>query len=221
MQEIIDKAVENFLQRVRKERDENVFYPSEIGFCIRRNWFIHKRPKDLELELLKIFESGNLIHNWFKNVLFNAYTKDIISEFRYEEPLVFKEDFEIRGKFDDMISLKVNGEQKLIEVKTVRDIHYADKVKKHHFMQINFYLSMLNLDKGYVIYIDRKDLKYKVFEVKTSKEVFNEMVKRARQLHEHLKNNKIPFAEAKFDKDREWECSYCVYRKECQECEKD
>jgi CRISPR-associated exonuclease Cas4 len=215
MKEIIDKAVENFLQRFRKEREENVFYPSELGFCIRRNWYFYKKPKNLEIELLKIFETGNLIHDWFKSVLFSAYAKDIISDFKYEEPLSYKEDFEIRGRYDDIISLKVSGEPVLIELKTVRDIHYVEEVKKHHFMQINFYLITLKLDKGYVVYIDRKDLKYKIFEVKASKEVFNEIIKRARKLFEHLKENKLPLAEAKFDKEKKWECNYCIYSLEC------
>jgi CRISPR-associated exonuclease Cas4 len=218
MEKLLNQAIEEFLRRKIKEREQNVFYPSELSYCLRRNYYLYKKPKELTLEVLKIFESGILVHNWFTNVLMNYFQKGKIKVFDYEGKCDYVEkEFTIKGRFDDIIALELNGETKLIEFKTVRNLDFIDEPKDHHFMQINFYLKFLGLDKGYIVYVDRRNLNLKSFEVFYSEEKFNELIKRARILFEHLKNNKLPFPEARTNKELSWMCSYCPYYDECYE----
>lgn len=216
-EELIDKIIEDFLGREAKEREVGVYYPSELPFCVRRNFFLYKKPKEVELFQLKLFEAGNLIHNWFKEVVFKSYmTSNLLKDFSYEGSLKYKGDgFTISGRYDDVILIEWEKEPILIEIKTMRDLRFLTEVKRHHLLQTNFYLNVLKLERGFIIYFERKTLQHKIFEIKKSKELFDEILKRAKELHKHLKENKIPLAEAKFDKKIKWMCNYCQYRLEC------
>jgi CRISPR-associated exonuclease Cas4 len=214
--ELIDKIIEDFLDREERQRTVGTYFPSELPFCIRRTFFSYKQHKKNDLVSLKLFESGNIFHSWFKNVLFSGYISNLIKSFDYEGSLEFKTDgFAIRGRFDDVIVTEFDNNPILVEIKTMRTLNFIDGVKKHHLMQSNFYLSVMKLKKGFVIYIDRTNLQHKIFEVTQSDELFDEMVKRCKVLHKHLVENKVPFAEAKLNRNMRWNCDYCLYRLEC------
>jgi CRISPR/Cas system-associated exonuclease Cas4 (RecB family) len=216
-EELIDKMIENFLDEEIKDRKENVFYPSELPFCIRKNYLMHIKPKKYGIAKLKLFEAGNIVHNFFREVIFKSYmTTDLIKDFDYEGSLTFKGDeFEIHGRFDDLIIIEWEEKPMMLEVKTVKDFKFFKEAKDYHKEQLNFYLTIKKLDKGYIIYIDRGNLQHKIFEIKQSDALFNTTVKRATELYKHLKEKKIPLAEAKLDKDKKWMCNYCLYRLEC------
>jgi CRISPR/Cas system-associated exonuclease Cas4 (RecB family) len=218
-QKALDKIIEEFFDREIEERKIGVYYPSDLSYpCLRRNYFEYKIPKKYEIAKLKIFQSGDLVHAWFRDVLFKNYvSSDILREFDFEGKLSFScADFEIRGRFDDFIILKWDGEPILIEVKTVRDLRFfKSEMKKHHMMQLNFYMRVMGIEKGFLVYIDRATLQHKVFEHKLDEKLFQEIVKRAEKLHKCLIENKLPPAEGKIEKEKGWICSYCLWRLEC------
>jgi CRISPR-associated exonuclease Cas4 len=215
-EEMIDKIMEDFLTRSVRERQTGKYYPSELHFCIRQLWLSYKQPKMFNIDTLKLFESGSIFHNWFREVIFKGYLNETIKDFDYEGSLVWNDkDIEIRGRFDDIIVVEWESKPILLEVKSSRSLKFTKDVKAHHLMQINFYLSILKLPKGYVIYLDRSNLQHKIFEVKQSSDLFNEVIKRAKMLHKHLTENKIPFPESKLDSKMRWNCDYCLYRMEC------
>ena len=79
MKDFIDNLVKEFLGRRIRERKEGVIFPSEIGYCLRRLYYLYKKPKEISFETLKLFESGNIVHGWFVNVLYSSYQKDLIT----------------------------------------------------------------------------------------------------------------------------------------------
>lgn len=214
MQDFLNKLIYDFLERTVKEREQNIFFPSELGYCLRRNYYLYKKPKKLTFEVLKLFKMGDIIHNWLISVFIDSFQKNKIKFYDYEGKVKYSDkDFEIVGKYDDCIGIELDGDIKLIELKTVRNLDKIKNVKEHHFHQVNFYMKMLNLDKAYVVYVDRRNLDIKTFEVKFSEEKFQELVNRAKILLSHLKENKLPFAEAKSKEI--WQCWYCPYADEC------
>jgi len=218
VKEIIDQAVKNFVERKLREREINVMYPSELFFCMRRNYYLYKNPKPFDEKILKIFESSMMVHNWVRNVLLKAYQDKLIDEFKDEERVSWREgEVEIRGRFDDMIYFRLENEPILIEVKTVRNIDGIEEAKDHHKAQLNFYLKCLSLERGFILYIDRRDLRSKLFEVRFDEKLFEELVRRAIKLYEHLKANKVPLPEAKTSRDKMWQCAYCPYSDLCWE----
>jgi hypothetical protein len=219
MEDFLNRLLQEYLERKVKERKGNIFYPSEIPQCLRRTWYFYKKPKKLTFELLKLFQAGNLVHNFLISVFLNSFQRDKIQFFDYEGKVRYTgKNFEIIGRYDDVVMININDEPKLFELKTARNLEFIKEVKPHHFSQINFYLKQLGLEKGWVVYIDRRNLNIRVFEINFSEEKFQELVKRAEILWNHLKENKLPVAEAKVNKSMSWACRYCSF---LQECEKD
>jgi CRISPR/Cas system-associated exonuclease Cas4 (RecB family) len=215
MKDFIDNLIKEFLGKRIRERKEGIIFPSEIGYCLRRLYYLYKKPKEISFETLKLFESGNIVHGWFVNVLYSSYQKDLIASFNYEQKLEYIEnDLKICGRFDDIILIKIGEEKKLIEVKSAKGVDLIDKPKDHHYLQVNFYMKMLNMNKAYIVYISRTNLDMKVFEVSYSEEKFKELIKRAKFLNEHIKNNKLPFQEARLNNSA-WQCRWCEYKNEC------
>lgn len=216
VEELVEKIIADFLNRERRPREVGKYYPSELFHCIRKNYYAYTKPKKFGLDTLKRFEGGILIHNWFRNVLFKGYSSDLITEFDYEESLVHKEDgIEVRGRYDDLVAVDWEKQPILLEVKTTSSLKWVKKPSRHHIGQMNFYLSKLKLKEGHIIYLDKRNLKHKIFKVKQSDELFMEIIKRARLLHKHLTKKKTPFPEAKTNPEMRWFCNYCLYRLEC------
>lgn len=216
--ELLEKIIEDFLEREVREHQIGVYYPSEINYCLRRLYFMYKKPKKFDIATLKVLESGNIFHTWFQDVLLKAYLSDKICSFDYEGCLEHKvNDIVIKGRYDDIIALNFNNEKIILEIKTAKRINFIDKPKEHHVSQLNFYLTMCKLKKGYIIYIDRSTLQHKMFEIEQSDELMKKMEKRALLLHKHLIEGKIPFEEGKIEKGMRWNCDYCNYKAECLE----
>ena len=218
MEDFLNRLLQEHLERKVKEREQNILFPSELGFCLRRNYYLYKKPKKLTFETLKLFKAGDLVHNWLITVLLSSFERNKIKYFDYEGKVKHtEEEFEIIGKYDDIIGIEMNGELKLLEFKTVRDLRKIKSVVDHHFLQVNFYMKKLGLDRAYIVYVDRRNLDIKVFEVKFSEERFQELITRAKILFSHLKENKLPVAEAKSK--AIWFCWYCPYFEECEKDE--
>jgi len=217
-QKALDKIIEEFFDKEIEERKIGVYYPSDLSYpCLRRNYFEYKIPKKYEIAKLKIFQSGDLVHAWFRDVLLKNYlASDTIKDFDFEGKLSYSGNgFEIRGRYDDYLIFSWDNEPILIEIKTVRDLRWFKEIKKHHLLQLNFYMKVLNIPRGFLIYIDRGTLQHKAFEHKLDENLFQEIVKRAEKLHKFLLEDKLPPPEGKIEKDKKWVCSYCPYRLEC------
>lgn len=215
---LLEKILKDFLEREMRERVIGVYFPSEINYCLRRLYFMYKKPKKFDIETLKIFESGNIFHSWFQNVLLKAYLKDEIHSFDYEVPLEHKVgDVTIKGRPDDIITVSLGGEKLIIEIKTARSIKMIDKPKEHHASQLNFYLTVFGVKNGYIIYIDRSNLQHKIFQMEQSDDMMKKIEKRALLLHKFLVEDKVPFEEGKIEKGMRWNCDYCNYKTECLE----
>lgn len=223
---LLDLIFRKYLYRDRHERRIGVYYPSEIGFCIRSLWYAYKYPRELPMKTLLLFESGISAHEWLTKVLTETKTieigSDIIANIEVipEGEVEYKVDdgVMVRGRFDELLHIRFNKNGKtydsLIELKTARDIKKIREVKLHHYMQINFYMKVLGIEQGYVMYLDRKDYNYKIFEVKLNEKLFQELIDRVKYLHYCLKYNQIPEPEGTKPRMR-WMCIYCQYNDIC------
>ena len=207
MIEVIEKMIEEAIRKEERERVEGVYYPSELPFCLRRNYFLYKVKKEVSLPVLKIFELGNMLHSWFSKVFERAGVLD-----RSEEKMVYHDGLiTIKGRCDDIIKLKKSGKRILLEIKTVRNLRFIKEPKREHAMQLSFYMFALGFKKAYLVYVDRRDLRIRVFTVSFDESLFNELVERAHLLDSFVKNNEKPPKTSK-----KWMCNYCQYRWECE-----
>lgn len=223
--EIINQGVSELAQQTKIAVNE--FHASMMGLCLRYLYYIYKNeiePKgvrEIPFERLKILGIGKLFHQWLQSVLSEKFF--VIHEGRGEETIdINGEKVKIIGTFDTLLILKkgkglLDDKDIIIEIKTVSSLSGVRDVLEHHLMQVNFYMNSLNIDDGFIIYLDRDNFNFKIFHVKKDEALYEKLKERVISLYTHIKGSKLPPAEARFDSNRLWECKYCPYVEMCDE----
>jgi len=210
-----NKLIDNYLSRGSSLKQIGRYYPSEIGGCVRKVWFSYKKPKKTDKEVIKIFHTGNMMHEFITDVLKSEKNKDI-NLLRTEFPIkIEQENFLISGKIDDIILAKIENKEVLIEVKSTK--YLPKEVNKSHVIQLQLYMHATNIHEGLILYVQKNDLQTKWFDINYDKKEIEKIFKKFELLHQALINDEIPEAEARLDKEKEWLCNNCEYFEECLE----
>jgi len=212
--------VTNHLRRVSSHtKSVGRYYPSEIGGCIRKVWYGYFYPKEIQPELLKIFEMGNMMHDFVVNVLESEKNKDV-QLLQSEFPLKIETpDFVISGRVDDLVLVKASGKTVVVEVKSTKGIDYVKEASEGHVMQLQLYMHATGIHNGIVLYVDKGNLQSKQFEIEYSKEEVDEIMKRFGQLHQLLTSKLLPIDEDKKNQKKNWLCRFCEYSEKCEKNE--
>jgi len=211
-----NKMTENYLERESKIKTIGRYYPSEIGSCMRKIWYSYKYPKKTDAELAKIFEMGNIVHDFVVEVLKSEKNKNVelISvEVPFKQQI---EGFVISGRIDDLILIKDKNKKILVEVKSTKSLAYIKEAQQSHRMQLQLYMHATKVHSGIVLYVEKNTLQSSVFEVSYSEEEAQGIIKRFKNLHSSLKNDLLPIAEAKKLEGKEWQCRFCEYSEKCE-----
>ncbi len=212
-----DKMIDNHIAREHRPKAIGRYYPSEIGSCMRKVWYSYKYPLEVKPDLAKIFEVGNIMHDFVVEVLKSDKNKEV-ELLKSEFPLKIKgQDFLVSGRVDDLILVKESGKSWVVEVKSTKSVDFVKEADKKHLMQLQLYMHATGIHNGMVLYIDKTNLKSKVFSEKYSEEKAREIMERFGQLHQLLSQNLLPVAEARKKEEMGWMCRYCEY---CEKCEK-
>lgn len=215
-----DKLVDSHISREHRPKQIGRYYPSEVGSCLRKLWYSYKYPLEVDSDLLKIFEAGNIIHGFVVEVLKSEKNKEV-ELLKSEMPFKIEtEDFVVSGRVDDLVLVKSSGKSVLVEVKSTKDLSFVKKPQTNHVMQLMFYMEATGVHNGIILYIDKNNLKSKVFEVEFDHHRAAEIFDRFKFLHKHLKEDVVPEAEAKGIDDIKWMCKYCEYKEKCDNDEK-
>jgi CRISPR-associated protein Cas4 len=178
--------VNRWILRALNSTNVKIFSADEITVseaaspCLRKSYYQRIRvAAPTPIEFLKII--GNDIHLKLQDVLRNE-------GYQIEVGLSVKiGDFKLIGRVD---ALKDDGENPhLIEFKTVQEI--PREPHESHVLQVQAYLLMTGLEKGYLVYLARKDGRVKVFKVVKDKKALKKVVERAYILYNALKE-KVP-----------------------------
>jgi CRISPR/Cas system-associated exonuclease Cas4 (RecB family) len=215
-----DRLIEDHIAREHRPKQIGRYYPSEVGNCLRKNWYSYKYPLEVDQDKLKIFEVGNMLHGFVVEVMRDERQEDIElleSEFPFK---IEMKDFIISGRVDDLILIKSNSKKVLVEVKSTRNVDFIEEPQSHHVAQLMFYMAASNIHNGVILYIDKNDLHSKVFEIPFDEFKSAEIVDRFNFLHDHLTKNNLPLAEAKKVQDMSWMCKFCEYSNKCDKEEK-
>ncbi len=208
--------IDEYLDEESRPKKVGVYYPSEIGMCMRRSYYSYFITKPTETSALRIFALGNNVHEFIAKALKNSSTLTLAEE---EKPLKieYKDNeasFNIYGRIDDYIETKT-GKKIIIEAKSTGDIKKVNEPDPKHKMQISLYLAAQPADYGLLVYADKKNLEIKQFRVDYNEEEYKKVMQRFKDLDYHLKNKTLPPAEYYFDNNKVWECKYCPYYQEC------
>ena len=208
-----NELINNYLFQEKRAKTIGRYYPSEIGGCLRKTWFSYKMPKETDKDLLRIFEAGNNLHELVSKI-FESEKNPHIELIETELPFKQDEgDFTISGRIDNLILVKIENKEVLIEVKSCK--YLPNEFRKEHESQLQFYMHSLGVHQGILLYIKKDDLETKEFEISYDKEKAETLLKRFEALNKALKENKIPEAEARHDEDKIWLCERCPWKEEC------
>ena len=215
-----DEMVENFLRRESRPKTVGRYYPSEIGSCLRKVWYSYKHPRETDIELTKIFEVGNLIHDFVSKVI-ESEKNPHVELIEKELPLKLEtKDFVVSGRLDDMLLLKEDGRKVLVEVKSTKTTEFTKEPSRSHAMQLQLYMHITGVHDGVVLYVDKNNLKSKAFAVRYDEEAAKEIINRFIELNICLVTGELPLDEAKRDPALMWMCRYCEYAAMCDKNEK-
>lgn len=215
-----DQMISNYLKRESKPKTVGRYYPSEIGSCLRKVWYSYKYPKETDIELVKIFELGNMIHDFVTKVI-ESDKNPHVELLEKELPLLKDmKDFTISGRLDDLLMLKEDDKKVLIEVKSTKSIDFTKEASRSHAMQLQLYMHITGVHNGIVLYIDKNNLKSKAFEINYDPEQSEEILKRFIELNICLVTNQLPLDEAKRDPSLMWMCRFCEHSEMCDKNEK-
>jgi CRISPR-associated exonuclease Cas4 len=210
-----NKLIDQHIFREHRSKKIGRYYPSEIGSCLRKVWYSYKYPREVEPDLLKIFEVGNIMHDFVVEVLKSERTPEVEllkSEFPFK--LQF-EDFLVSGRVDDLILVKESGRNILVEVKSCSNISFVKKPQNHHVMQLQLYMHAIGVHNGLLLYVEKSNLQTKIFEIQYDESKSLEILERFKILHKCLTESKLPDAEAKNREDMKWMCKFCECKERC------
>ncbi|UZE93689.1 MAG: PD-(D/E)XK nuclease family protein [Candidatus Pacearchaeota archaeon] len=210
-----DELIDEHIKREYKPKGIGRYYPSEAGSCLRKVWYSYKYPTEIAPELRKIFEMGNIIHDFIVQVLKSEKTPQVEllkSEFPFKEQI---EDFTISGRIDNLIKVKISGKIYLVEIKSSAGIRFVKEASPHNVQQLQLYMHFIGVHNGLLVYIDKSTLKTKVFEINYDKEKAQKILERFKLLHKLLTTNTLPEPEARKHEKTKWMCRYCEYKDRC------
>lgn len=211
-----DKMVTRHIEREQRGKKIGRYYPSEAGSCVRKAWYSYKFPQEIQPELLKIFEVGNIMHGFVVEVLKSEKNKDV-ELLQSELPLrIERKNYTISGRVDDLVLVKESGRKVLIEVKSTKSLQFTEKPGPSHVMQLLLYMYATEIHDGIILYIDKNNLQSRVFPVEFSLEEVEKIMNRFDALHESLVSGSLPEAEAKQRAGMGWMCKFCEYAGKCE-----
>src|SRR3989344_4026357 len=144
---IIDfnKMIDNYLKREMKPKGVGRYFPSEIGTCMRKVWYTYKYPQEIKPELQKIFEVGNIMHDFVVRVLKSEKNPEVEllkSEFPFHHET---SEYTIAGRIDNLIMVKMQGKEVLVEVKSTANVDFLEEAMKHNIMQLQLYMHFIGV----------------------------------------------------------------------------
>ena len=210
---------------IKKKNDDDVHYkvrgkysPSDLGkSCMLQSYF-KSTTEQIEWapEKLRIFEAGNLIHDFCQKVV----AQDKKFEFVETESKFFavvpdeKELITISGRADIICREKGSEELVVFEIKSIKDLYYRrDSPMPEHVNQILLYMGCLHSNEGYIVYVNKDNLETITHKIEYDHKKFLDILTWIRRLHYHVIAENPP--EAEFDPEKtRWPCEYCSFEKQ-------
>jgi CRISPR/Cas system-associated exonuclease Cas4 (RecB family) len=205
LKELIDKY---YLENQREDRIQTKFYISDAGRCPRQLFFKFKQaPKEkLEPRIMRIFEAGELLHNYIYSVLYQAKIGAVTEITIPEQKLV-------SGRADAIVC--IDGVNYLLDIKSINSMKfkYLKAPKPEDVWQVQLYMHFFNIKKGILLYLDKDRQELKEFIFDYSKKTSEALLDNFRQTKKRIEINIVPQALPDYPKD--WQCRYCSYKEIC------
>jgi len=192
------------------ERRDGVYYPSYLGYCLRKQYYIYSMGEEPTSDKLAVFATGKGVHEAVAEAL-RASGTVVVEEVEKDVKVDLGNGISLSGRVD-LILAEVEGRNVVVEVKSASRL--PDSPQEHHLLQLQIYLNALNVDDGVLLYWDKRRGRLASFDVRRDGEYMRRAAERALLLHEYLGRGMPPPREAVME-GRLWECDMCEYRRLC------
>lgn len=204
--------INNYYLSRQKDRKPTHFYASGINKCPRQMFFDFKKApkKDLDANILRLFELGNRVHQMIVDAMVSAKDIEVIAAEINIPPQEL-----VSGRVDAII--KIEDELIVLDIKSIngRAFGYLKEAKEDHILQIQLYLYYYKIQKGMLLYVDKDTLRMKEYIVEYDETVVKNLLEELAILRKQIENNEVPERLSNYP--TFWKCKYCAYRRICKE----
>lgn len=191
--------IDDYLKRESHPAKIGVYWPSEIGRCIRQNYYKRFLPREVPKEKRRLFKSGDVAHEFIRDVLARSNKVELLDwEKSFKIPY---DDFVLSGRLDDLILIRIAEEKTpvVVEVKSVsgKSVAHINGINPTHLYQIQPYMHEIHARLGLVWYIARDTFADRPFTTFYDEGTMTEGLIRIQRLHRHLLEHSLPPPEAK------------------------
>ncbi len=203
----LDEVMTNDNQREYAKR--TYFRPSSAHWCQRCLWYQMMGYPESPIEPLGLrrLGIGTAYHEFIQERL--ARTNLIQKEDDIERE-VFNDDPPMRGFVDGIITNPDTGTEYVLELKSRNEnTNYAKKAilpSQDHLIQWNLYSYMTEVEQGFIMYINKGNQNYNIFEVERNENILQPTLDKFRLVWDAIQNDEhVPFVECvnRFDPFRE------------------
>lgn len=195
-EEIIDNKV---FARTSKDRDrtkdpDNKFSPSSAGYCERQMFITKAGLKKFDRIAIGSMKSGSLLHEWIEIDIQDKGLLEQDVKIQIEDPEINPHGIYFEGTYDFF------DHTFLYDFKSTSNLNYCINTPSDlHKDQLIVYMAALGIEKGFIVYIDKRNLKAKQHLVDFDKQRLIKIFKKASKVYQAYmdwKNNgrgEIPF----------------------------
>jgi CRISPR/Cas system-associated exonuclease Cas4 (RecB family) len=209
LKEIIDKY---YLDRERdkKNKTQTSFYISEAGKCPRSIFFKFKNvfKKDLEPNILRLFEYGDKIHQSIMNSLISSTDIRVVSSEINIPPQQL-----VRGRIDAILS--DGKELYVLDIKSMNSMIFRglEEPKEENILQVQLYLHYFQIKKGILLYVNKDNLNLKEYFIEYDPIKVSSLLDNLTILKKQIDSDIIPARITGYPDD--WQCRYCQFKDTC------
>ena len=208
--EALNKGITKSHNEKNKDRTQNVFHPSALGSCIRSIYYdmLGAERVPLDTRVMRIFDNGHSAHERYTNYFKKAGVHIA------DELLIRDDEWNIEGSADDLII--IDKEIILIDEKTIGNFPFEKmlqgQLRKTYMYQLNCYMWLLGLKRGFFLYENKNTQHIHIKEVKFDPKIITDIKKRVTTVMKAIIRNTPPKGEYTL---KDWQCRYCGYNKHC------
>ena len=181
---LLERRISDAYEELNEDKipDENVFYPNNIGTCMRYNYYRHFILPDLHIRAKGRIMMSSIVERMFL---------DVLKEHGYEVQVPFRKtidgDIVISGRVDAINSSHV------IEIKTITPPMFDKVPIRPHKYQLNTYLWLSDRPYGYLVYFKSDNPAiYRYFKYRFDRDLHNKLMDWVRELHRYIQQRQLP-----------------------------
>ena len=210
LEELLKKGLVSLHEKEKNghKTEKGVYYPSALGSCLRKQYYVYTLGERVSSEELVIFATGKSVRETIARAFGEVATIEKVEE---NVSLDVSPAIKLKGRIDLLIA-DYEGKKYLIEAKSTSKT--PDTPFEEHVLQLQVYMHALNYEEGFILYWNKVTGEIKVFKVTKNEEALKTIFERVKKLDYYVTKNIPPEPEAIL-KGRFWECEKCPFLELC------